>query len=312
MSQASDRRGTGRTVTYADFDERPPERVETHPVITQDPLDLAPLEAQLPQLAADYAAAEPYPHIVLDDVLHPEALAAVLREFDAISTGSWTNYLHLNERKYANTRPDTWGPTLRTVADAFTSERFVAFLSQLTGIPGLMADDSMDGGGLHRSMAGGFLNVHADFTAHHSKPGWHRRVNLLLYLNPDWQPEWGGELELWSADMSRCVSKVAPIANRVLLFTTDERSYHGHPDVLRFPEGLARQSMALYYFTQDTSLHARATDYRARPGDGGRRALIYIDKKALQVYDVLKRRFRISDGAASRALGWLGGRRKPR
>ena len=54
-----------------------------------------------------------------------------------------------------------------------------------------MADDAMDGGGLHRSLAGGFLNVHADFTAHHSKPQWRRRVNLLLYLNPDLGPELG-------------------------------------------------------------------------------------------------------------------------
>ncbi len=279
---------------------------------TQDPLDLAALEAQLPALAEKYATAEPYPHIVLDDVLLPDALARAYEEFDGIPQASWTNYLHLNERKYANTRPDTWGPTLREVAEAFSSDRFVAFLSQLTGIPGLMADDIMDGGGLHRSLAGGFLNVHADFTAHHSKPGWHRRVNLLLYLNEQWDESWGGELELWSADMQRCTTRVPPIGNRVLLFTTDERSYHGHPEPLRFPEGRARQSMALYYFTQDTSLHARSTDYRARPDDGGRRALIYLDKKALQVYDVLKRRLHISDGAASRALGWLGGGRKRR
>ena len=67
----------------------------------------------------------------------------------------------------------------------------------------------MDGGGLHRSLPGGFLNVHTDFSAHHSKPGWRRRVNLLLYLNPEWQPDWGGELELWSKDMQRCVTRVA-------------------------------------------------------------------------------------------------------
>ncbi len=243
-------------------------------------------------------------------MLDPAVLAAVYEEFAHLPDDSWTNYLHLNERKYANTKIDTWGPTLRGVTDALTSDRFVAFLSSITGIPGLMADDQMDGGGLHRSMAGGFLNVHSDFTAHHHKPRWRRRLNLLLYLNPEWQPEWGGELQLWSKDMQRCVTRVAPLGNRILLFTTDEESFHGHPEPLRFPEGLARQSLALYYFTEEEIHHPRSTDYRARPGDGWRGILIYLDKQALHLYDIVKRRLRLSDGAVSRSLGALSRARR--
>ena len=138
----------------------------------------------------------------------------------------------------------------------------------MTGIPDLHADDVMDGGGLHRSLPGGFLNVHADFSAHHSKPGWRRRVNLLLYLNPEWQPEWGGELELWSKDMQRCVTRVEPKANRILLFTTDADSFHGHPEPLRFPPGQARRSLALYYFTIED--HVDAPRHQL-PAPSGRR-----------------------------------------
>ena len=275
-----------------------------HP-ITHELLRIDELEESLPELSAQYASAEPYPHIVLDDVLLQEVLQRAYEEFAEIPDDAWTNYLHLNERKYAAKDISTWGPTLRAVADAFTSERFVAFLDELTGFTGLMADDAMDGGGLHRSMTGGFLNVHADFTAHHSKPQWRRRVNLLLYLNPTWDPSWGGQLQLWSKDMQHAVTRVEPTGNRVLLFTTDVHSYHGHPEPLLVPEGLARQSMALYFFTEEEHVLTRSTTYRARPEDGLRRATIYLDTKALQGYDVVKRRLHLSDGAVSRTLGFL-------
>lgn len=275
-------------------------------------LDIDSLEAALPVFAARYATASPFPHIVLDDVLQPEIIGRAHAEFAAIDESSWTNYLHLNERKYANTDPETWGHVLRSVSSAFTSDRFVAFLSRLTGFDALRADPSMDGGGLHRSVTGGFLNVHADFTAHHTEQMWRRRVNLLLYLNEDWRPEWAGDLELWSADMQRCERRIAPVGNRLLLFTTADDSFHGHPEPLRCPEDSARQSMALYYFTEEVEPHIRSTHYRARPGDGAKAALIFADNQALHAYDALKRRLRLSDETVSRVLGRMSRLRRSR
>lgn len=266
-------------------------------------IDIERLERSLPEFAATYRSAAPYPHIVIDDLLLPDALEGAYREFDAIDDETWRKYLHVNERKYANTDPTTWGPLLESVAEAFGSPRFVAFLGELTGFDGLRADMSMDGGGLHRSLDRGFLNVHADFTAHHVHQHWRRRVNLILYLNRDWRPEWGGELELWSTDMARCEKRVAPLGNRALVFTTAEDSFHGHPDPLGCPPEVARQSMALYYFTEDADPLIRSTNYQARPGDGLKTAAIYLDKLVLRVYDVVKRRLRLTDESAS---AWLG------
>lgn len=266
-------------------------------------IDWEALEAELPALAARYQGAQPYPHIVLDDVLRPEAVAEAYAEFAAIDDETWRKYLHVNERKYANIAPDTWGPTLGALLDEFSSPRFVRFLERLTGFDGLLADRSLDGGGLHRSLPGGYLNVHADFTTHHVHQHWRRRVNLLLYLNEEWRPEWGGDLEIWSRDMSHCVERVRPTGNRVLLFTTADDSFHGHPDPLACPEGTARQSLALYYFTEEPRPAIRSTDYRARPGDGLKSAAIFLDKQVLRAYDVAKRRLRLSDDTVSR---WLG------
>ena len=265
-------------------------------------IDLDDLELRIDELRHRYLAGTPFPHIVLDDVVRPEAISAIYAELDEMPNDGWNSYLHFNERKYSNTDIDAWGPTLRAVADTFASERFTSWLSALTGFADLQADRSLDGGGLHRCYRNGFLNVHSDFTAHHQVANWRRRINLLLYLNAEWQADWGGELELWSADMTRCEATVAPVGNRMLLFNTDETSFHGHPEPLCFPASIARQSLALYYFTEEIDPITHPTDYRARPEDGIRRFAIYLDKKALAAYDVVKRRFKLSDAAINRLL----------
>lgn len=268
-----------------------------------DPLPHLPAWKADESLATAYASAAPFPHIVIDDVLDEEVYRKALAEFPPVGSPGWMNYVHVNETKFGNTKPATWGSTLQSIAKAFTAPRFVQFLEQLTGIDDLLADRTMDGGGLHQTLTGGHLNVHADFTAHHTVPGWRRRINVLLYLNETWDPEWGGGLELWSTDMSDAVSTITPVGNRMLVFTTDEESYHGHPDPLTCPAGIARQSLALYYFTTDERFSVRSTNYRARPGDGIKRVGIWADKTALRAYDVAKRRFKIKDQTISRLLG---------
>jgi hypothetical protein len=265
-------------------------------------IDLDELERNIDALHADYMAADPYPHIVLDGVLDPGVAEAAAQEFPPLDP-NWNNYLHVNERKFSNTDPDTWGPTLRQLLTELNSPRFVDFVGQLIGVDNLIADPSLEGGGLHQSGTGGYLNVHADFTVHPHHRKWQRRANILVYLNEGWKEEYGGELELWSADMKRCVRRVAPVASRVLIFTTDATSYHGHPEPMRCPEGVARRSLALYYFSVEEDPLVRSTDYRARPGDGARSVLIYGDKQMLRAYDWAKRRLGLSDQTASTIFG---------
>jgi hypothetical protein len=253
-------------------------------------------------LRGRYQSAKPFPHIVLDDFLTPDIAHRAMREFPQLDRERWINWVHVNERKYGNTDPRTWGPTLRAVVHELNSPAFVRFLGQLTGIDDLLVDNSLEGGGLHQSTTGGFLNVHADFTVHPHNFHWRRRVNLLLYLNADWPPRYGGDLELWSRDMKSCESKIAPLANRAVIFNTDKTSFHGHPTPLRCPPGEARQSIALYYFTEEDSPLVRSTEYRSRPGEGPRAALIFLDKHILRLYDRAKRELGLSDQAVSRVL----------
>jgi hypothetical protein len=137
-------------------------------------------------------------------------------------------------------------------------------------------------------------------------------VNLILYLNPGWLEQWGGSLELWEPRMAGCGAKYPPLLNHALIFTTDERSLHGFPDPQKCPQGVSRKSLALYYYTveQDKKFAVHSTDYFARPQDGmGKALLIWLDKKAVDLYSRAKARFGFSDDFASKVLGFLSGKK---
>lgn len=277
----------------------------------QQLVDFARLEEDLDSKAAAYRAAAPFPHIVLDDVLYPGAFDKAVAEFPGIDDPFWKGYIHVNETKYSHAEPDKWGTTLHDIAEEFCSPRFVAFLERLTGIEDLLPDWSMDGGGLHQTLRGGHLNIHADFTTHHTHENWARRVNILLYLNEEWPDEWGGKLELWDKDMTACQARVTPAGNRMLIFTTDVDTFHGHPDGLTCPPDQARRSMALYYFTEEENAVRRSTNYQARPQESAfRKAAIAADRTVLAAYDRAKRRLGISDERVQRVLSKLDRRRK--
>lgn len=102
--------------------------------------------------------------------------------------------------------------------------------------------------------------------------------------------------------MKECVEKVSPVANRALIFTTDPTSFHGHPEPMLCPEGVARRSLALYYFSVEADPVVRSTEYRSRPGDGAHGILIFADTQMLRAYDWMKRHLGLSDQFASKVL----------
>jgi hypothetical protein len=265
-------------------------------------------QAQVSLLGREYRGAKPVPHIYLTDFLVPEIAAALEEEFPRPESDAWTHYQHQNENKHGMTKRERFPPRLGEAADALNSPAFVAWLSELTGIPGLLPDSLLEGGGLHQSGPGGYLNVHTDFTHHHYHKNWRRRVNLILYLNEGWQDEWGGAIELWDPQMKHCVAKYPPRMNCAFIFNTNEISYHGFPNPLACPPGRSRKSLALYYYTVEDEMRtaARSTNYRARPQDGAlKSAMIWLDKKAVDLYSRAKARFGFSDDAISRILGAL-------
>jgi len=216
---------------------------------------------------AAYANAKPYPHIVLDDFFDPEIVEGILGEFPKPDAIRWQRFDNANEIKLASATEASFGPLTRLFLYHLNSITFLEFLTQVTGIDNLIPDPRFEGGGLHQIVRGGKLGVHADFNKH-SAFGLDRRLNLLLYLNKNWRDDYGGHLQLWDRGMTRCEAKVAPLFNRVMIFSTTDFTYHGHPDPLTCPEGFTRKSLALYYFTNgrpaDEATGEHSTIFQAR------------------------------------------------
>ena len=215
------------------------------------------LPRPIEELRQQYTQAEPFAHIVLSDLFNAAPIDLIRQEVEQFS--NWDG-----EKLPSRTR---------AFLKILNSEGFCKFLSDLTGIKNLVADPTLDGGGIHCIKRGGFLKVHSDFNFHH-KLKMHRRLNHLLYLNKDWQRDWGGALELWDQSMTQCVKRVLPMFNTVVIFSTTDQSFHGHPEPLNCPENRFRNSLAVYYYTVDRpcdELTQRGldaiTDYRPRPGE---------------------------------------------
>ena len=228
--------------------------------------DARALKGKGVDLHDQYVAADPFPHIVIDDFITPDVLEACLQFFpDAPDPDSQT-FDRAQERYKTSFNPDFLPGHLRSFFYALNSQPFIAFLENMTGVKGLIPDPYYLGGGFHETRQGGHLSVHADFNLH-PKLRLERRLNLLIYLNKDWEDAYGGALELWDQEMSSCISRVTPEFNRCVVFSTNATSYHGHPAPIDHPRGQPRRSIALYYYTATWDGTARefTTQFRARP-----------------------------------------------
>jgi hypothetical protein len=211
-----------------------------------------------------YSSNAPYPHIVIDDFFDSQTLSGVLSEVNAVDRSR--RYAKFVDRKTDHNKfaffPEAVGPDTSRLVNFLNSGPFLSYMEKLTGIDNLIADPSYFGGGLHLIENGGFLEVHADFN-HLKKYNLERRINLLLYLNEDWKDEYNGQLELWDRKTMSKAKTVSPIFNRCVVFSTTKESLHGHPAPLATPPGIARRSLALYYYTNtwDPAVQTHTTLY---------------------------------------------------
>ena len=226
-------------------------------------------------LSSSYKIARPFPHIVMRDFISEVMLDGVAMEFpDLRSLGSSTvkRFDNSREVKFASRGMAALSPHALILNSYLQSDLFLMWLNKLTGIEEpLISDPYLAGGGYHEIRQGGFLKVHADFNKH-PKLDLDRRLNLLIYLNRNWRPEWGGELQLFDQTMERPIQAIQPEFNTAVIFSTTSFTFHGHPDPLACPLDKSRRSLAYYYFStgrpeSEVSGESHSTIFRARSGE---------------------------------------------
>lgn len=236
------------------------------------------------QYAAEYQSRKPYHYTCIDNFL-PLSVAERVRE-EALAQGEkGPEHSSPQEHLKASYNPDSLPLYTRAVFNALNSQSFVRFLEEMTGIEGLIPDPYYKGGGIHRTNNGGYLGIHADFN-HHKQMNLERRLNVLIYLNPDWKPDYGGAFEVWTDDMKKQVAAFPPIMNRMCCFSTSSTSMHGNPEPVNHPDGDPRLSIALYYYTAtwNDSRVAHTTLFRPRPGTSDRAVKTEHRRLAMRKY----------------------------
>lgn len=240
------------------------------PILPIDPKSLTLDSKAAKDLGAGYAdtyqSGKPYHHICIDNFL-PMDVVHKVREDLASLPDAQRQFESDQERFKSQYLPDRLPEYSRGLFHTFNSRAFIFFLEQMTGIKGLIPDPYFLGGGIHKTLNGGHLDIHADFNVHtHMRV--ERRLNVLIYLNPEWKEEYGGSFEIWDNDMTKKMSSFVPTENRMVCFSTGSNTFHGNPEPVNHPDGEPRQSIALYYYTAtwDDSRKEHSTIFKPRPG----------------------------------------------
>lgn len=200
-----------------------------------------------------YTSAKPFPHTVMKNMWREPFLRRVS---DAVAAQEkWDG-----EKEFFGSIGKRWCSTWESLPRSverlinFTARpEFIQALEKMTGEKGLVPDPYLNGAGIHSTGPGGFLKMHADFNWH-KQLQLYRRLNLLIYLNRDWDEKWGGNLDLAHPDKDGELivgNTVYPHFNTTVLFTTDDTSFHGQPEPMNLPEGVTRNSIALYYYVAE-------------------------------------------------------------
>ncbi len=211
------------------------------------------------QQAPHYRNKPPFPHIAFDNFISDAICDALLAGFpepdpnlqerdNSAYVDEETKQIPAQKNKIGIRNEQEFHPFVRHFLWELQSQSFILFLERLTGIQNLLPDPRLLGAGTHQTLPGGLLRVHADFNVHRIYQ-LDRRVNLLIYLNKDWQDDYGGHLEIWDRELTACQESILPIAKRCVIFSTSSDTWHGHPHPLTCPEGKMRKSIALYYYT---------------------------------------------------------------
>jgi Rps23 Pro-64 3,4-dihydroxylase Tpa1-like proline 4-hydroxylase len=196
---------------------------------------------------------EPYKHIVIDNFFEKELATQILNNFPASEDSSWER---MSDENIEIKQRTTWSSEFdipEGIIDAvriMNSSIFLNAMAKRLGIDKIIPDPYFTGGGLNETLRNGLLDVHVDGN-YHDATGLNRRINAILYLNPEWKDGWGGEFGLYDTNGEHCLKKVAPLFNRIVIFDTHDFSFHGLPDPLNFPDGKSRKSLILYYYTKE-------------------------------------------------------------
>lgn len=251
--------------------------------------DFARFEMMCTEASGRYRQAFPFPHTSIDQFLKPDVATEAFQKFPSLA--EMEQLKDMRQAKAQDPGLQKFDPIFKTlIFDVFNSSRFISGIETLTGVKGLMPDDELYAAGLAQGGDGSYLNIHIDNSSHPTK-ALYRRVNLIVYLNKNWNESKGGHIEFWDSAVKKC-DAILPAFNRAAIFTVSQQSWHGYRRV-NTPDGDTRKSINLYYFTKESPTgehYYHVTSFRARPGEWFNRIRYPVDNWVRSTSRILRRK----------------------
>jgi Rps23 Pro-64 3,4-dihydroxylase Tpa1-like proline 4-hydroxylase len=195
----------------------------------------------------------PFPHIVIDNFIDEKYIKEILNDMDKLTIDKSYYFGHESIEKNKFAFNNNFGNTLQNIFIELNSNEFINIIEQKTGIKNIIRNNlNLQGAGVHKVYNRGFLCMHKDFEGYYDNVYGllDRRINILIYMNPEWKEEYGGQLCLYDSSSNSITKKILPILNRCVIFLTPN-NVHGHPTPLNIPNNICRQSIATYYYTKN-------------------------------------------------------------
>ena len=223
------------------------------------------LHAKNNDFATSFQNAKPFCHLVIDNLLSPEFCRKLANDFPRFESDKAVSELGTEGYKAVHTNLLQLGPAYESLDKLIRSEEFLNLVTRWTGIPDLLYDSEYVGGGTHENLNGQELDPHIDFN-YHPTTALHRRLNLILFLNREWEESWGGGLDFhrdpWDPESDQVIS-ITPVFNRCVLFETNEHSWHGFRQIVlpKDKRHISRRTIAVYFYTRERPIAEVATEH---------------------------------------------------
>lgn len=213
-------------------------------------INFTAIEANISQLAEEFKTATPFPCVAIDNFADENKLYKILDTFPVPGQDNLNksrDYIFA-KNKYEKANFKDVSPECNEIYQDLVSERFQQIVRKITD-QDVFVDREFHGGGIHQGGEGSFLDMHVDFNYHPLHQNWFRNLNILLYLNPGWKPEYKGQLKLKHTETGE-YTEIEPLFNRCVIMFTRGYTLHGY-DPIAFPSGKFRRSIATYAYNLD-------------------------------------------------------------
>lgn len=225
-------------------------------------------------LSDQFSSAKPDPLIVLDNFLPTSSAEKMFVESISLSPQLWTEFTRNNSHMKECTKLEVM-PEAYNLVSALHSQMFLKWLESVTNITGLIPDPFLIGAGYSKSFKNDILNVHTDFNWN-DQLRLHRALSLIVYLTPDWNIEWGGNLNFYDHNNQEVISSISCLFNRCVIWKYHKRGFHS-VDKITCPDAVQRTTFRVFYYQSGAEY-----DVNDRP----HRSLYWYDKELNEPYDI--------------------------